>query len=293
MMPEIIIILAILVILSIEFCARVFYYFKIEGYTTKERIKMVFLGRWLISEESTSPLYLKKIASSLGIYENELVEILSCASGKDKQEISQLFLEKSGKQERYVFEPILGFLPAPRQDIIHLKTNKLGFRCRDVPERKPAYVKRVLLLGGSVAFGRTATSENATISRQLEKKLNKHLTDINTHSWEVINMAVPDFISIQELFLLIKTGIKFDPDIVISLSGINDAHHYINTGKLNEPSSFSSVKTAYNAYFGNPFQRFILFFGSYLISIYYFTLIVRSEKNSDEGELSPFIYTIW
>lgn len=285
-------ILIIILLLCGEFLVRFLYYRK-QGHSALQRIKLILFGRWLLSDEDVSPLYLKEIATSLGIPEKKMVEILAEASEKSAEMISAIFLAKTGVHERYQLVPGLGFLPLPSQDLIHLRTNNLGFRGENILEKKPPHVKRVLILGGSVAFGRTATSEKATISRQLEALLNNRSKEDETIFWEVINMAVPDFISIQECSLLIKTGLQFNPDIVISLSGINDAHHYLETKKINEPASFRSVKTAYHAFFGPPIQRFLLVLGTYSVAIQCLLVYSRSTRLDTDEELSPFIYTIW
>jgi len=154
-------------------------------------------------------------------------------------------------------------------------------------------VRRVLLLGGSVTFGRTATSNETTIAGQLEKKLNSRQSPkINEH-WEVINLGIPDFISYQELIVLIKNGLQYEPDVVISLTGFNDIHHYISTGKINTPTSMKGVAAAYNAFFSGAIHRLAAFLGTFLISIQYISILLRRIEGAETEELSPFIYTIW
>jgi hypothetical protein len=293
MTPASILIIIVFIVICIELAARVFYYIRKNEFSLSERIKLIFLGRWLINEASSSPLYIDEIASSLGVTKEFMISILSEASGKDIAEIKKIFLDKTGQREKHVFYPLLGFLPAPNQDIAYLKTNLAGFRDRNNTIKKPPHTRRVLLLGGSVAFGRTATSEDTTIATQLERKLNDNRPGRDKTRWEVINLAVPDFISIQELILLIKSGMQYDPDVVISFSGINDLHHYLGTGQISEPTSMCSVKTAYDAFFGDPVKRSLIILGSYLVSVYYLNILIRSKNRIEEGELSPYIYTIW
>lgn len=289
---QIVLVLVTILIIG-EFLSRCVYYLRKREYSFLQRVQLVFFGRWLTEEKKSSPLYIKEIAASLNVDTRCMISILSEASGKDTQLLETLFLEKTGIRERHNFSPLLGFIPAPCQDLGHMKTNQWGFRGKEISSKKPINVKRVLLLGGSVAFGRTATSEEMTIASLLEKKLNQISLD-GIQQWEVINLAVPDFISIQELYLLVKTGFQFEPDIVISLSGVNDTHHYLLTGVVNEPSSMNNVKNAYDAFFGKPLQRLLIILGSYFVSMDILNHITRIQKHeADEGEISPFIYTIW
>ena len=289
---QIVLVLVTVLVLG-ELLSRCFYYLRKREYSFLQRVHLVFFGRWLIEEKLSSPLYIKEIAASLNVDTRCMISILSEASGKDTQLLEKLFLERTGIRERHNFSPLLGFVPAPCQDLGHMKTNHWGFRGKEISSKKPLNVKRVLLLGGSVAFGRTATSEDRTIASQLEKKLNQITHDGNPR-WEVINLAVPDFISIQELYLLVKTGFQFEPDIVISFSGVNDTHHYLLTGMVNEPTSMKSVKNAYDAFFGKPLQRLLIILGSYFVSVEILYYLARIQKHEDEErEISPFIYTIW
>lgn len=281
----------IVLFLSAEFVCRLHYYIRKKQYTARERAKLILLGRWCISESGSSPLYMNEIAQALSVDREFLVEVLSAASGKESETIRSLFLSESGRREQYRYVPLIGQLPAPNQDIGHLKTNSLGFRDRQRSTNKPRGVKRIVLLGGSVAYGRTATSNNATIASNLERMLNKR--DSSGVLWEVINLAVPDVISYQELLILIKYGLPYKPDYVISLSGINDAHHFMNTGKINEPSALRDVKLAYSAFFGSPFRRLGLILSAYFVSAVYVRHLLQSEKQVSEEELSPYIYTIW
>jgi len=289
-----IIIVFIGLFIFMELLARVHYYYRKKSLTTFERIKFIFLGKWLINDANTSALYINEIATSLGVDQDFMLEVLCQSSGKDKDFLKNIFLNSSGKIEVVEFQSLLGFLPTPNQHFGHLIINDLGFRGKRWSLNKPTGVKRVLLLGGSVAYGRTATSNENTIAEELERKLNENFQSSSIKRWQVFNLSIPDFISFQELITLIKIGLRFDPDIVISFSGLNDAYHYLDTKKMNEPSSFRSVKIAYDAFFGSPGKRFLLMLSSYLISVYYTTHILQKTVNGgDTEELSPYIYTIW
>jgi len=63
--------------------------------------------------------------------------------------------------KRYL--PFLGYLGAPNSRLPTISTNALGFRDRAIAPRQPKEF-RVLLLGGSTAWGLGASSNDHTIS---------------------------------------------------------------------------------------------------------------------------------
>lgn len=271
--------------------ARLHHYLRMKQYPIIHRIKLVFLGRWLISESSSSPLYINEIATSLGVNTEFMVNVLSKSSGKDIAEIRSKFLGEKGKVESYYFVPLIGFLPRPNQNHVHLTTNSLGFRGPERDYSKPIGVKRIILLGGSVAYGRTATCDENTIAANLELLMNKR--DTNGTKWEVINLAAPALNSYQELLILQNYGIKYEPDIVISLSGYNDVHNYLHSSEVNEPPAMANVKAAYYAYYGTLSLRLLSLLSSFFVSAYYIQVLSQRMSSEESEEASPFIYTIW
>ena len=76
---------------------------------------------------------------------------------------------------------------------------------------------RILILGGSVAMGAYATSEETTYFGQLGRMLEEG--GIQAHIRVIANGALT---SNDELSHLISTGFDFNPDFVIMLNGLND-----------------------------------------------------------------------
>jgi hypothetical protein len=280
-------------LLCIELFARIHYYLRKKEFPLDERIKFIFFGKWLINDNSSSPLYIDEIARSLQVDTEFMINILSEASGKDASDLKKVFLGSYGRTESYTYNPMIGFVPEPNQYLGHLMINSKGFRGQERSFHKPPHVKRVLILGGSVSYGRTATSEDATIAEQLERKLNERLGGQGHARWEVINLSLPGFISYQELLLLTMTGLKFHPDFVISFSAFNDAHHYLMNRELNTPASLVRVKTAYRAFFGGALTRLLLFLSGYLVSMMYLYYLLSTQGDESDEALSPYMYTIW
>lgn len=293
MNPLLIFGIILLIFLIVELTARCIYYSRKMEFGGLQKIKMIFLGRWLINEYSESTLFMEEVAGSLGVDKEYMIRIYAESSGKSPEEICKLFLGRMGEKERYDLAPMIGFLPTPSQNLGYMHTNLSGFRSPERQQKKGRDVKRVILLGGSVSFGYTATSDAATIVYQLEDMLNRSEMDNLGVRWEVINLAVPDFITYQELSYLLKTGLQYEPDIVISLSGYNDAHHYLATGFVNNSASMRCVKNAYTAFFGSSIQRLRAFLGTFFVSVQFAGRIIPTTTAIDDEELSPFIYSIW
>ena len=119
-------------------------------------------------------------------------------------------------RKRYV--PFLGFMLAPNQQLPTLASNALGFRDGPVePRRDGEY--RVLLLGGSTVWGLGASSNAATVSGLLETMLNGASTGTR---YRVMNGGYVGYTARQEFVVLSEYRERFDPDLVITLTGYND-----------------------------------------------------------------------
>ena len=122
------------------------------------------------------------------------------------------------KQSRYL--PFLGWIGKPNIDLPTISTNALGFRDAPLQPRTEG-VYRILLLGGSTAWGLGASANAATVSGALESILNE--SNAGRHV-RVMNGAYPGWQSRHELVALMEYFSQFDPDLVIALTGYNDLH---------------------------------------------------------------------
>jgi hypothetical protein len=109
----------------------------------------------------------------------------------------------------------------PNQLSDHFSIDKRGFRSNGQgPQREGK--KRVLLVGGSTAFGTGLESDRETVAAQLSR-----LLDV-----EVINAAVIGHGSGQELTYLLTELVDLRPDVVLALDGWND---YYKRLELHDP----------------------------------------------------------
>lgn len=114
--------------------------------------------------------------------------------------------------------PFLGWIGQPNLDLPTMKTNELGFRDRPVEPPRPNE-RRILLLGGSTAWGLGASSTDATVAGALERLLNEGAP---TGPVRVMNGAFSGWNSRQERVTLMELFDVFRPHLVITLTGYND-----------------------------------------------------------------------
>jgi len=81
---------------------------------------------------------------------------------------------------------------------------------------------RILLIGGSTAMGLGATEAESILANQLESEVRSRRPKINAF---VINAAVGDYSSVQELIYLATELIYLRPSLVVCLDGFNDFVH--------------------------------------------------------------------
>lgn len=125
-------------------------------------------------------------------------------------------------QVRFQESPSLGFRLASSQAGFTAdkpySTNSMGLRGPERSLSKPAGVRRVLILGDSIAFGYGVTYEDS-VARRLEDLLNE---GESPERFEVIDSAVPSFNTTQEVTYFREQGLSFDPDIVVLAVCWND-----------------------------------------------------------------------
>jgi len=113
---------------------------------------------------------------------------------------------------KLMLNPLVGLVNLPDQSTQFFRINHLGFRGPELASKGP-HRHRVILLGGSAAFGTGLESDAETLSAQLEQRL----PDV-----DVVNAAVIGHRSGQELALLSSELVDLEPDQVVTLDGWND-----------------------------------------------------------------------
>lgn len=98
---------------------------------------------------------------------------------------------------------------------VEYRINRLGMRNPEVAEEKPAGVRRIAVLGDSIAFGYWVAEEQA-FPRQLEALLG------GPGRVEVLDFGVPGYNLEQEIETLRVKALRFEPDVVVVAFCLND-----------------------------------------------------------------------
>jgi lysophospholipase L1-like esterase len=93
-----------------------------------------------------------------------------------------------------------------------------GLRDREIAEEKPAGVRRIAVLGDSIAFGYWVDEKDA-FPRQLERLLS---SAPGADRVEVLNFGVPGYNLAQETEMLRERALRFAPDLVMVALCLND-----------------------------------------------------------------------
>jgi lysophospholipase L1-like esterase len=96
--------------------------------------------------------------------------------------------------------------------------NALGLRGPETTVEKPLDVRRVAVLGDSIAFGYWVAEHDA-FPRQLEALLSESVTGART---EVLDFGVPGYNLDQEIETLRRRVLAFSPDVVVVAFCLND-----------------------------------------------------------------------
>jgi hypothetical protein len=191
------------------------------GYTTGRRVTIAPIERQL-SENRQNTL-------SGGV---SLAEVF--ATDEKRKEASACFLDGPAAASRFqdfswappvVPVPFVGFGPRPGRHLDCFVTPLLLRSERDPVSPKPAGVKRVFVVGGSVAFGSGAPSQDRTIGAYLELMATSLLRGTDEgrfRSCEVFTLAYPWWTSTHERILVENRVAALEPDLVLVLSGVND-----------------------------------------------------------------------
>jgi len=121
-------------------------------------------------------------------------------------------------EKRYV--QFLGWLGSPNVRLSTVETNAQGFRDRAIEPRKENEY-RILITGGSLAWGVGASCNAMSVAGQLEGLLNQRGSE---RRYRVMNGAFLGWTSLHEHVIVTELFDSFDPDLVISLSGYNDLY---------------------------------------------------------------------
>jgi hypothetical protein len=131
----------------------------------------------------------------------------------------------------YAYHPWSAHRMTPGFRSGNLSINKYGWRGPEPSKTKAPGVKRVLLLGDSVAFSSFYIKDDVTIAGYLEAILKMK----SGERWEVINLATPGGNGRMSLATLAHEAIHLQPDFVVVLNGANDLPILLGAGDVGAP----------------------------------------------------------
>jgi len=125
---------------------------------------------------------------------------------------------KPGNLE-FLTDPYTIYRMKPDQKSILADINSHGFRTAEFNQKKNADEYRIVITGGSAAFGMNMWNDGKMFDKILEHRLNETSTGIK---FTVINTGTPGYNSSQEIALFVHYLRKYDPDMIINFTGWND-----------------------------------------------------------------------
>ncbi len=210
---------------GMELVARIYLFIR-QGMRGRELFDALFKARLSSKKEKR----FQGQANWMGMGIGELHQIMGRASGVSVEEVDTVYGSPEAF-EKYNYRPYQGFVLQPEQKLSYTTIDSFGFQSGISDFRKNAGVKRVVVLGGSVAFGIGATRSEAIWTRVLERLLND-AGELSSSRWEVINMAYVASESHAEMNRAVIYATMFEPDYIVQLSGFNDLYFFLEHKKL-------------------------------------------------------------
>jgi len=139
----------------------------------------------------------------------------------------------------------------PNQYKFTMNINSDGFRGDEINHNTDTY--RIFFTGGSTAFGFGSTSDKTTIPGFLQEYFDNEFAYLNV---EIINAGINGAKSYEEILLIKEKLIEYDPDLIISYTGVNDSGGYareIIFDKAEDNSSQNLFKFASYPWYRTPF----------------------------------------
>lgn len=118
-----------------------------------------------------------------------------------------------------VLDPHLIYRQRSNQRLERVTINAQGFRGPDFVKAKAPGAARVVVVGGSVAFGYGASSDAAVWTVPLARDV---AAQLSAREVEVLNAGVCGYDSMQERILLETELLDLAPDVVVVIDGYND-----------------------------------------------------------------------
>jgi lysophospholipase L1-like esterase len=154
-----------------------------------------------------------------------------------------------GRFPETIPDPYLSFRPKPGSESESAHVNRWGLRGQDTSERPEPGVYRVLLLGGSVAWGYSAMRDEETVAAALEAYLDRQKERspvLRDREIEVLNGGVPAYVSWQAALAYTLHHRRLKPHLIVTLDGANDYAAAVNSGVAGAPLRFDPDRASHS-----------------------------------------------
>jgi len=133
------------------------------------------------------------------------------------RDIKQVETMRTDENPRIIFR----LKPGLRGQLMNVpvELNHLGMRCDDLFEERTSDTLRIVSLGDSTMFGWRVHREESYME-VTRAELQRHFGD--SRRVELLNMAVPGYMTVQEVELFLEEGLRYKPDIVVIQFDPND-----------------------------------------------------------------------
>ena len=183
--------------ISIELILRLILSIRDKSFFKKGLIKSLFkpyVSDWEIylnfgnikKSDVSEKFRFKEACSYMGIEVEKFIEIAAKASNRKPNEIKEIYTGKDAF-ENLSYQPFVGLFNSPNQKLYCAEINDIGAQGNVKQMEKKQNVKRVMLVGGSAAFGVGATSIKNNITSKLIEFLNskKHQPANTKIKWDL------------------------------------------------------------------------------------------------------------
>jgi lysophospholipase L1-like esterase len=202
------------------------------------------------------------VAVPLGITEGVSAWLIAWDNDRYKTDLPDAVLASVNRRDRHTAtrpDAYLNYRVQPNLAGERVQTNEYGLRAGPVEARPAPDAIRILFLGGSVAWGYEANSNDDTIPAYLEAALTRRVAELPAlrgRRFEVLNAGVPGYVSWQEALLYALYLHELAPAWIVSLDGTNDVASAIINGRAGVPMRYRAIEHAYLAPEPDPLGTF-------------------------------------
>jgi lysophospholipase L1-like esterase len=203
----------------------------------KPRAKAILFRTVAITCGVILPLVVLEVLGAIGLHYEELPTI---EAKREQEKRHSVAVRDRGIAT--VSDPYLLYRVQPNAEHAHATINEYGLRGGPITRQPGRDTFRILLQGGSVAWGYSARSNQDTISALLQAYLGARTDSAPAligKKIEVLNAAVFGYVAWQEALAYALHHRDLEPDVIISLDGANEVMAAIRSGRAGVPARYS------------------------------------------------------